>query len=189
LTEAVAEARTWVEVLHRLRLADGGGNRAALQAHARRLSLDTTHLGSPIHTPVRATDSGEPKLELLRTAGNNIAASWFLLRGYEVLWPLEPCRYDLAVRLGESFERIQVKTTTFRSGATWIASLANSRREGQVVYGLDEIDSFFVIDAELNAYLIPLDRVAGRRAISLNAYRAYRVAERGQWLAGPAAAS
>lgn len=182
LIDAVARSRTWVEVLQRLGLSEGGGNRTAAQAHARRLGIATDHLGSPVFAPIQINAVAEPKLEFLRTAGSNIAASWFLLRGYEVLWPLEPCRYDLGVRRCGSFERIQVKTTTFRSGSTWIASLANSRREGQVVYRTDEIDSFFVIDAELNAYLIPFDHVAGLTAISLNAYRAYRVAEQGRWL-------
>jgi hypothetical protein len=189
LIDAAAQARTWAEVLDRLGLSGGGGNRTAIQAHTRRLGIDTGHLGSPVFTPAHTTPIAAPKLEFLRIAGSNIAASWFLLRGYEVLWPLEPCRYDLAVRLGASFERIQVKTTTFRSGAGWIASLANSRREGHVVYGTDEIDTFFVIDAELNAYLIPLDHVAGLRTISLRAYRAYLVAETGQWLRFQDAAS
>jgi hypothetical protein len=66
-----------------------------------------------------------------------------------------------------------------------MASLANSRRAGHAIYDPDEIDSFFVIDAELNAYLIPVGHVAGLFAISLRAYRAYQVAQAGQWLAPP----
>ena len=51
-----------------------------------------------------------------------------------------------------------------------------------MIYEPDEIDCFFVIDAELNAYLIPFDDVAGQNAASLRSYSAYQVAERGQWL-------
>lgn len=185
LIEAVAGAHSWLEVLHLLGLSDGGGNRSAIKAHTRRLGIDTRHLSSTTFTPSETPSVQQPKVEFLRTAGSTLAASWFLLRGYEVHWPLEPCRYDLAVRANGSFERIQVKTTTFRSGSTWTVSLSNSRRVGHVMYDADEIDSFFIIDAELNAYLIPMDHVAGLGAISLRAYEAYRVAEEGRWLSVP----
>jgi hypothetical protein len=187
LIEAAAVAHSWLEVLHHLGLSESGGNRTAVKAHARRLGIDTHHLGSTAFTPSDTQIVPEPKPEFLRTAGGNLAASWFLLRGYEVLWPLEPCRYDLAVRANGSFQRIQVKTTTFRNAGTYVVTLSNSRRAGHVVYDADEIDAFFVIDAELNVYLIPVDHVAGLTALSLRAYRAYQVAEAGRWLQNPAA--
>ena len=185
LIEAVAAAHSWLEVLHRLGLSEGGGNRTAMKTHTRRLGIDTRHLDSTALTPPETSAAPQPKLEYLRTAGSTLAAAWFLLRGYEVHWPLEPCRYDLAVRANGSFQRIQVKTTTFRSGSTWTASLANSRRTGHVMYGADEIDSFFIIDAELNAYLIPMDHVAGLSAINLRPYAAYCIAQAGNWLQNP----
>jgi hypothetical protein len=51
-----------------------------------------------------------------------------------------------------------------------------------MIYFPNEIDCFFVIDAELNAYLIPFDDVVGQNAVSLRSYGAYLVAERGRWL-------
>jgi hypothetical protein len=108
-----------------------------------------------------------------------------MLRGYEVLWPLEPCRYDLAVRTGDTYQRVQVKTVTYSNGGCYVVGLSNSRRRGRVVYDADEVDCFFVIDAELNAYLIPFADVAGQNAVSLRGYGAYLVAERGQWLQQP----
>jgi hypothetical protein len=109
-----------------------------------------------------------------------------MLRGYEVLWPLEPCRYDIGVQLTNRIERVQVKTATFRNGGSFIAQLSNSRRPGRRdLYDVGEIDSFFVIDAELNAYWIPFSDVAGYGQISLRNYGSCLVAERGQWMSGP----
>lgn len=53
------------------------------------------------------------------------------------------------------------------------------------VYDVDEIDTFFVIDAVLNAYLIPFADVAGYTQISLRRYGAYLVGTRGNWMQSP----
>lgn len=85
-----------------------------------------------------------------------------------------------------AIQRVQVKTATYRSQGSFVAQLSNSRRPGnREVYGVDEIDSFFVIDAELNAYWIPFANVSGYGQISLRNYRGCLVAERGQWLGIP----
>lgn len=188
LAEAVAGARSWSDVLVRLGLSEaGGGSLRTVRAHATRLGIDTAHLAraQSFAPPPLAS---EPRIELLRTAAANLAAAWFLLRGHAVLWPLEPCRYDFVARAGESFERVQVKTTTYRDGATSIASIANSRPKGKLIYDVDEIDYFFIIDGDLDAYLIPFRAVMGYQSITLNNYRAYLVAQRGQWLQNPDAA-
>lgn len=96
LVDAVATSESWVKVLEQLGLAEGGGSLAAIRAHAVRLGLDIAHFqrrSAPIASPV----DSEPKLEYLRVAGSTLAAAWFMLRGHQVLWPLEPCRYDLAI--------------------------------------------------------------------------------------------
>lgn len=147
------------------------------------MGIDTSHFKKAVS--IRPRRQIDPRPENLRTAGSTLAAAWFMLRGYHVLWPLEPCRYDLAVRSNDQFQRVQVKTATFRNAGTFVASLSNSRRAGHVVYDVDEIDSFFVIDAELNAYLVPFTDVAGFHTIYLRNYRAYLVAERGNWLQNP----
>ena len=80
--------------------------------------------------------------------------------------------------------RVQVKTTTQGSGPTAVVALANSRKGGEhVVYTPGEIDDFFVIDADLNGYVIPYEVVAGYRAINLNRYRRFIVARNGSMLA------
>jgi hypothetical protein len=101
-----------------------------------------------------------------------LAAAWFELCGYSVSWPLEPCRYDLLVWRDGRAERIQVKTTTVRAGRSWVVRLANQRKELHT-YDPDEIDQFFVIDGDLNHYLIPIRVVGGLTAVQLSAYEAY----------------
>jgi hypothetical protein len=178
LEAAVAKSHSWSEVLRQLEISSG--NQVSVRANAARLGLDTSHFErgtSPSWTV------GEPKLANLRIAGPTLAAAWFMLHGYEVTWPLEPCRYDLIVRTSSDFQRVQVKTATYRAGGCFAAHLSNSRRPGhRDLYDVDEIDSFFVIDAELNAYWIPFADVAGYGQISLRSYRGCLVAERGQWL-------
>jgi hypothetical protein len=184
LRDAVAESQSWVGVLDRLGLSSGG-NHATVRAHAARLGFDTSHFnhaGAP-----RPQAHTEARLDYLRTAGSTLAAAWFMLRGQQVLWPLEPCRYDLAVRSHGQFQRVQVKTATRRNEGTFVASLSNSRRVGQVVYDVDEIDSFFVIDGDLNAYLIPIADVGGFQSIYLRNYQEYLVGERGNCLENPRA--
>lgn len=188
LADAISKAQNWSDVLVGIGLSEaGGGSLRTARAHATRLGIDTAHLTqkqSVIPPPL----ASQPRIELLRTAAANLAAAWFLLRGHAVLWPLEPCRYDFVARAGDSFERVQVKTTTYREGATSIASIANSRPNGKLIYDIDEIDYFFIIDGDLDAYMIPFRAVIGYQSISLRTYRAYLVAERGQWLQNPAAA-
>ena len=163
LIDAIAESHTWLELLPRLGLS-GAGNQATVRAHAARLGLDISHLGTK--APAQSRAQPVARLENLRIAGPTLAAGWFMLRDYQVLWPLEPCRYDLAVRSDTEFQRVQVKTTSYRNAGTYVASLSNSRRAGRhVVYDVDEVDSFFVIDGELNAYLIPLAEVGGFQRI------------------------
>ena len=112
-----------------------------------------------------------------------MAAAWFTLCGVEVSWPLEPCRYDLVVWMNGHAERIQVKTTTVRTGTSWTVWLSTTGRE-RTPYDTDEIDQFFVIDGELDQYLIPVQAVGGLMAIQLSAYDRYRLAP--LRLSGPA---
>ena len=99
--------------------------------------------------------------------------------GYEVTWPLEPCRYDLVVGRGRELTRVQVKTCLRRTKG-WQVTLTTSGHptggsHARTFYDPEEIDSFFIIDADLNYYLIPIATVAGRSVICLSAYQAFRV--------------
>jgi hypothetical protein len=168
LATAVASSMSWNEVSQTLGLA-GGSSTTTLRGHSLRLGLDTTHLARP---QARVPVDVQPRARNLARAGSMLAAAWFELCGYSVSWPLEPCRYDLLVWRGGRAERIQVKTTTVRAGRSWVVRLATQREELHT-YDPDEIDQFFVIDGDLNHYLIPIRVVGGLTAIQLSAYEAY----------------
>ncbi|PUB24850.1 hypothetical protein C8K30_108106 [Promicromonospora sp. AC04] len=96
-----------------------------------------------------------------------------MLCGNDVSWPLEPSRYDLLVSTVTGIRRVQVKTTRTRAGDSWKVYLSTTRGERRT-YDPDEIDDFFIIDGDLNYYLIPVAVVGGLHAIHLNAYGRYR---------------
>lgn len=116
-----------------------------------------------------------PDQQHLRYAGSLLAAAWFAMCGYEVSWPLEPYRYDLLVCSAQCTQRVQVKTTTRRMGGSWAVDLGPGGK-GRV-YDPDDIDSFFVITADLDYYFIPIEAVAGLTGIILSAYSGYLVAQ------------
>jgi hypothetical protein len=174
LADAIEAARSWTQVAALLGVS-GGSSLPALKGHALRLGLDTSHIGSR-----SMPESGwtfDPSSACLRHAGSLIAAAWFALCGYEVSWPLEPYRYDLLVRSADRTERVQVKTTARRLGRVWAVDIAPGGKGA--AYDPDDVDSFFVIDAELCCYFIPIAAVAGFGTIGLSAYGEYLVAQSG----------
>lgn len=173
LSKAVAASRSWAEVVAALGL-HGGSSAATLKGHAVRLGIDFAHFSVP--TPAPPTPQMDVDLSGLPRAGSLLAAAWFALCGYDVSWPLEPCRYDLVVRKNDEFLRIQVKTTRHHANGTWVARLHTGGRS-RGAYDPDDIDYFFVIDGTLAKYLIPVAAVAGFGTIYLSAYPRYRLAE------------
>lgn len=173
LKEAVADSRSWNEVAGKLGLA-GGSAGPALRGHALRLGLDTAHFGVRLVPTVDPLASAEPTLDNLRTAAGFFAAAWFTLSGYQVSWPLEPCRYDLLALRGDEVRRVQVKTTTWRHVSSWSVNVTTSGRI-KTPYDPTEVDDFFIIDGELNYYLIPISVIGGMTALQLNAYQRYRL--------------
>jgi len=69
-------------------------------------------------------------------------------------------------------KRIQVKTTTVRTGRSWTVWLSTTR-QGRTTYDPDEIDFFFIIDGDFQYYLVPVAAVGGLHAIQLSAYAEY----------------
>ncbi|MBB2891752.1 group I intron-associated PD-(D/E)XK endonuclease [Flexivirga oryzae] len=171
LAKAVLDAATWTEVARRLQLT-GSSATATLQRHAGRLGLEIAHLAQlPLHE-----NWAQPQLANLRRAGSLIAAAWYTLCGQDVSWPLEPCRYDLVVRDGARMRRVQVKTTTVASeSGVWQVNVSTTSRRSRRIYTADEVDDFFVIDGELNFYVIPLESMVGMHGLSLSAYERFRV--------------
>ncbi len=97
------------------------------------------------------------------------------MSGLQVAWPLEPCRYDLLVWNDGRAERIQVKTGTVKTGASWTVWLSTTGGRRRP-YDPHEIDKFFIIDANLDFYLIPMVAVGGLMAIQLSAYQDFLLA-------------
>lgn len=170
LRAAISAASTWAEVHDILGLRNHT-TLAPLEGHAARFGIDTAHLsaGSDVKGP-----DDIPDVSRLARAGPLLAAAWFTLCGNDVSWPLEPCRYDLVVWAREGVRRVQVKTTTVRVGTTWKVYLSTSRH-GRTTYGPHEIDAFFIIDGDLNYYVIPVEAVGGLHAIHLAAYSSFIV--------------
>jgi hypothetical protein len=172
LASAVAAARSWSEVAEALGLA-GGSSTSALKGHAARLGIDASHFRRASAAPP-GSPSPRPELANLGRSGSLLAAAWFSMCGYDVSWPLEPCRYDLVALRDADVLRVQVKTTWIKQSGSWVVMLSKSRRV-RVVYDLDEIDHFFVIDGDFGYYLIPVASVGGLHAITLSAYEHFRV--------------
>jgi hypothetical protein len=145
-----------------------------LRGHAERLGLDVVHLRPVAREAAHDRQWPAAHPAYLSRAGSHLSAAWFAMRGWDVAWPLEPCRYDLLVTKDSHLLRVQVKTTTVRVGDTWTVWLSKARKS-RVTYDSDEIDYFFVIDGCLRFYLLPLAAVGGLHQIHLSGYDGYRV--------------
>jgi hypothetical protein len=179
LRRTVVQAGCWADVLAGLGLAiDSSDVRTRIKAHAIRLGLDVTHLDSPAVGP--PADVPAADLTHLRDAAASLAAAWFGLRNCNAALPIEPAVYDLLVTMPDGIKRIQVKTTTHYSKDGWQVTV--SRRpysagnlERRVPYDPEMIDLFFVVDGDLDIYLIPSRVIAGRVGIALRTYQEFIV--------------
>jgi hypothetical protein len=180
LRTAVADSRTWDGVLAALGLsADGGSTRTHIKGHAIRLGLSFEHLEAEVAV-VSEPRTLMPNLKHLREAGASIAAAWFTLCGCSVLFPIEPATYDIVVSMPEGLRRVQVKTTTHYGKNGWMVAVGRrpysvGNTAPLVSYDPDVIDYFFIIDGDLNMYLIPSRLIAGRVQILLRTYTSYIV--------------
>lgn len=180
LIRAVADARTWDEVLASLGLgAPHKSTRLHLMRHASRLGLDVKHLDLPVPVP-GAPNLAMPNLANLRSAAPSMAAAWLTLRGCAASFPVEPATFDLLASMPDGVKRVQVKTTTSRNRGSWLARIGHRPNSGGskaplVPYDPDEIDLFFIVDGDLNLYLISSRDVAGRTSIVVRAYQQHIV--------------
>ena len=182
LRAVIPVVHTWPEALERLGYAPGSGSaRATVRKHCRRLGLDTAHLRL---NPVANVDPPcvAPKPEHLRSAGPHLVAAALTLAGHEVCPAPEGVAYDLVVNFAdEGFRRIQVKTTTCRSGSTWACSLTRTRYQsrapghGKATYSTEDIDFFACVTGDGDVYLIPISAVEGLAVIHLRRYAAFLI--------------
>lgn len=170
---AVETSRTWAEVVQLLGLS-GGSSQTALKGHATRLGIDVSHLNAGVVAPPAGLSTMVPSLRNLPIAGSTLAAAHLMLSGYQVAWPLEPCAYDLLASREDETIRVQVKTSRQRRGGSWVAALNSTSRKCRV-YDPDDIDSFFVIDGDLNYFWLPVAVVGGLQQVNLNKYVEFRL--------------
>jgi hypothetical protein len=185
LRRAIAESRSWAQVQEKLRMARPGRNYARLRAIAEAIGADTGSLygqawsSAPIEAlPVPFANSFDPAL--LRRMGQAVATAWFRGRGYVASIPAEPSCYDLVVESDAGLRRVQVKTTN-NGGANitktqyGIGTSPSTGKYGSRPYAPEEIDFFFILTGTGAMYLIPIDAVAGKRAIELKRYIRYKL--------------
>jgi hypothetical protein len=169
LWHAVRQGHSWADVLAGLGLTtDSSDARTRVKAHAIRLGLDITHLDNP--TTGSTADIPDADLAHLRKAAISVAAAWFGLRGCNAAFPIEPDTYDLLISMPEGIKRIQVKTTTHCSKDGWQVTVGRrpysaGNLEKRLPYDPEMIDLFFIVDGDLNIYLIPSAVIAGRVGI------------------------
>ncbi len=107
----------------------------------------------------------------------SIARAWYAaIPGFKTNTPDDQYPYDLLVDSGERFFRVQVKTTTQidRSGK-WIVHVhkrvhdpSASARRKQVPYKITEVDVFFILTANLDVYVVPIEAAYGKMALTLD---------------------
>jgi hypothetical protein len=181
LKRAAAQACSWDELLTAVGIESRSGDeRTRVKAHALRLGLDLSRFTDQPHG-ASSQPVPKPTVKNLRQAGTSLAASWFSLCGFSAAIPVEPATYDLLVSAPEGIKRVQVKTTTYKSKVGWQVGVGRrpyslGNREPLVPYDPELIDWFFIVDGDLNIYLIPSQIIAGRVAILLRAYTTYIVA-------------
>lgn len=188
LRRAAVSSYSWRELLSELGLAhDSTDDRIRIKAHAARLGIDLSRL-EPIGKGAAPRPEFKPDVKHLREAGASIASMWFLLCGYNTSLPMEPTIYDLLVSMPDGIKRVQVKTTTCKTDG-WTVQVGRrpysiGNRARLVPYDPDLVDLFFILDGDLNMYVIPSRVIAGRVAILLHNYSEFIVGSAASFMQG-----
>lgn len=182
LRKAIAAASTWDEVA--VLLGAGSVSIGRIRGAARRCGIDARHIDRAEVADSHVTPAAD--LARLPVAAEALAAGWLMLAGLRVSIPTAPSPHDLLVSGPDGHHRVQVKSTTHRDQqGRWVVVVAHRpyRRErsgGREPYNHDEIDDFFIVNADGECYLIPIASIAGRISILLDHYPEYRIGSFGQ---------
>jgi hypothetical protein len=95
--------------------------------------------------------------------------------------------YDLVTDSDEGLKRIQIKTTRKKDKGRWYVQITRNQydrkltanaggKRRQVPYTAKEIDYFFIVTKDHDFYLIPIEAVEGKGALTLDLkYGEYKV--------------
>ncbi|MFC5832092.1 hypothetical protein [Nonomuraea insulae] len=122
-----AERSTWAEATDSLGVSDTRQNRTTIKRQAALAGVTTDHLDTVTSEPAPQPVAG---LRHLREAATSIAAAWFTLRGFTPSLPLEAKPYDLLVDMGNSIQRVQVKSCMAGEGMVTIAYRLSGTSKG-----------------------------------------------------------
>ncbi|MFF0311159.1 group I intron-associated PD-(D/E)XK endonuclease [Streptosporangium sp. NPDC004379] len=179
LRAAIDEAESWADVIKHLGLTDNGENRTAVRRHAARLDLDTAPLSERL--PDRPSQ-GLAQLSNLRRSAEPLAVAWFELRGHSTAIPSNAQPYDFLAEIDGRLRRVQVKSTTYRDpgSRSWMVRVGRRvpgpTKNGPLMpYTSEEIDMFFIVDGDLDLYLIPVEATRGSIALNLKKYEKYKM--------------
>jgi len=177
---AIAGAQSWSEAVMAAGYDEESGSaRAQLRKRCSVLGLSTQHLDRPRIAPDQPWAS--LSLEHLRDAGPMLVAGFLTLAGCRVSWPLEPAPYDLLADGPAGLQRIQVKTSTRKTGDSWQCRLTRSVYDGASGFSVPgyytpgEIDAYAIVDGDLLVYLIPFGLLCGQATIQVSRYSAFRL--------------
>lgn len=116
----------------------------------------------------------------LRLAAEHFAKFFFILNGFNVLIPEIGAPYDLVVDMEGGLQKVQVKSSTARKSNSYEFTLRRTRNNSKgfrtTFYSSKECDWFFLLDLDLNAWLIPFDLLKGKgRIIPKSRFPGYKV--------------
>lgn len=191
LAAAVEVARTWRGVLCGLGfVATSAKAIRSVGSHAERIGADYSHFrvqrswtDEQLWQAIEEADGWSNVVARLNLEGSSavvtlkghaVGVAWFAMCGHEVSWRIEPARCDLLVWVASQAHRVRVKLMVARAGSGGARVSFNLGRQ-QRPYDPDEIDDFFIIDGELNFYLVLAAVVSGRHMMHLAAHELFLV--------------
>jgi|WetSurMetagenome_2_1015567.scaffolds.fasta_scaffold02344_17 hypothetical protein len=116
----------------------------------------------------------------LRIAAEHFAKFFFILNGFNVLVPEVGAPYDLMVDMEDGLQKVQVKSSTCKVVNGYIFALRRTRNNSNSIrrtfYSSKDCDWFFLLDLDMNAWLIPFHLLKGKGAITpQNRFPGYKV--------------
>ncbi|MET8354757.1 MULTISPECIES: hypothetical protein [unclassified Micromonospora] len=165
LARAIRKATTWNDVAIKL-----GTPASNAKRHALRRGVDFAHLDR--RTPIEGDDvasSLSPQQDLLRNAGESLAAAWFKLAGCGVGQVADQQPYDLLV-VFPSGQPAKVQVKTSRRGVSGgvpcfqmnTRNYLSPTRRTRLPYDEQDVDFFFFIGGMEDMWLVPHARVLGQ---------------------------